>query len=85
MVLGKKQIICGVEAALPQAMVIHGFHRRASFIAPIDTVTKINEDDQGILHYKEGLFEALRTCYEEEKLPSEMKLRWSAGKHTVKF
>lgn len=76
----KAEMVCGVDAALPQALVIREFHRDPAFIHDIKSRIEVKEyGTEGLLHYLPSMAADLRKCYAEGKLPSEIGCDWASA------
>lgn len=76
----KAVMVCGVDAALPQALVIREFHRDPAFIHDVKSKIEVKEyETEGLLHYYPGMAADLRKCFAEGKLPSEIGCGWAVA------
>lgn len=75
---GKKQIVCGPEAASAQTLCMNAMQESMPEINafPADLVETEGEPGNQ-LTYVTGLGNALRDCFEANQLPSEARLPWA--------
>jgi len=77
--------VCGLDAASSQTLCMNGMQDSMPEIRdfPADLVRAVETADGARRRAVEGLDEALESCYEAGRLPSEMGVPWSAKGTTV--
>lgn len=78
------EVLCGPEAASTHVYAIDGIHRS---VDPIPTFPKqlIQYDEGNKLTTVTGLEEALKNCYEQFKMPTDLGFDWSKPGKTITY
>jgi predicted dehydrogenase len=82
----RAKILCGPEAAMPHAMCIAGISKAVPDIAVFDkNISKCDGKGDESITYVKGLYEDMKVCYDNWKLPSEMGMPWSRPAKSIKI
>jgi predicted dehydrogenase len=72
---GRNEPVCTLESALSQTLVINGAHESSEIIDFPEAVVKFDKDKS--LFWVKGLSEFMKSCFEKNKLFSEMGISWA--------
>ena len=80
---GDEVIPCPVDAAVPQLLVINSVSENVEISKFADEFIIEGEIDNEKLIYVKDLCDNLTTCYNQEKLPSELGFKWAKAQKTI--
>lgn len=79
---GKKDIVCGPEAAMTHLQCIMAMHESAPEITDFPKQL-IQFEEASQITWVEGLSETLTDCYDQWTLPSELNREWARAGNTI--